>query len=394
MDLLRELTSLPHRGAGTAEELRAAEMLQAHLRAMGAESSLRPFSTPRTYITEVWWLLSALIAGLLLVPVLRYLALLWLVAVVCTALAYFDWRETIVSRLPPRVTAHNVVATAPPGGNPKHRLILMAHYDSAPVSRLYLPSMVKGFHQSLLMSLGLMVATLLVVSSELLGWGLPYVAYLRWGLILYFLAQGFLSTVDYLRHGFTNGAADNASGTAVAVAVAQRLWRHSLPEWTVELVLTSAEEANLKGSLAYFKTSGPFDCENTYVLNFDNVGAGQLKIITRTGSLTDVVYDNSLVNTALNVAETDSRFVDVRPGVWRTGDFDSLWFARAGIPSLTISAQDIDGQIAHLHRPSDTVENVDPAVVRLAVDLGEAIAHRLAQLRAGGADSDPGGRGI
>jgi Iap family predicted aminopeptidase len=108
------------------------------------------------------------------------------------------------------------------------------------------------------------------------------------------------------------------------------------------------------------------------------LGAGQLKIITRTGSLIDVVYDNALVQAALQIAASDPRFADVKPGVWHTGDFDSLWFARAGIPSLTLSAQDEQGLIPNLHRPTDTFENVDPALPGLAVDLAEATARRLA----------------
>jgi Zn-dependent M28 family amino/carboxypeptidase len=209
---------------------------------------------------------------------------------------------------------------------------------------------------------------------ELLHRGLPYVTYLRYGFILYFLAQGVLSSMDYWRYGFTNGAADNASGTAVAISVAHRLWQDTLPGWRVELVLTSAEEVNLKGSLAYFKTNSPWDPARTYVLNFDNVGAGHLKVITATGSLTSTKYDNALVQAALQVAARDSRFAHVTSAEWHTGDFDSLWFARTGIPSLTISAQDEQGQIPHLHRPTDTLGNVDPAVVRLAADFGEAVA--------------------
>ena len=68
------------------------------------------------------------------------------------------------------------------------------------------------------------------------------------------------------------------------VSTAQRLWNNPLRGWQVEVVLTSAEEASLKGSLAYFRSGQPWSAQGTYVLNLDNVGAGQIKVVTRTGS--------------------------------------------------------------------------------------------------------------
>jgi Iap family predicted aminopeptidase len=85
------------------------------------------------------------------------------------------------------------------------------------------------------------------------------------------------------------------------------------------------------------------------------------------------------VDAALQTAASEPRFDGVKPGVWHTGDFDSLWFARAGIPSLTLSAQDSDGCIPNLHRPTDTIDNVDPTLPGLAVDFAAATAKRLAE---------------
>ncbi|MCP5066791.1 MAG: peptidase M28, partial [bacterium] len=72
------------------------------------------------------------------------------------------------------------------------------------------------------------------------------------------------------------------------------------------------------------------------------------------------------------------RFQGVEPGEWHTGDFDSLWFARDSVSSLTPAALDAQGRIPPLHRPSDTLENVDPEVVGQAVDFAEATVRRLA----------------
>jgi len=383
MTIVRDLSALPHRGATTEQERRAADILTKHLQHLGAKVERQTFSTPKTYIWEVWWLIAGLVLGLLLIPIASWLAFILVAISAAIALVHFDWRPSPVSMLPPHGQSQNIIGRPPQSSAPgkaEKKLILMGHYDSAPVSLLYLPSMVKNFRQSLLISLGLMVLAVIVALLEVLGLGRPFVTWIRWLLIIYFLAQALLSSVDYLRYGYTNGASDNATGAAVAIATAARLWREPIPGWDVEVVLTGAEEVGMVGARAYYLAhKQELSPQHTYVLNFDNIGSGRLQVITRTGSITDVVYDNPLVQAALEVAATSAEFRDVKPGVWHTGDFDSIWFARAGIPSLTLSAQDEQGLIANLHRPTDTLDNVDESLPRHAVDFATATIRHLAQ---------------
>jgi len=182
--IVRELSDLPHRGTTTAAERKAADILQGHLERLGATVERQPFRTSKTYISEVWWLLSLLVLGLILIPYIPWIALGLVAIALVTSLLYFDWRTTPVSFLPPRGESANVIGriiqTADPDkilhtGPSKNKLILMAHYDSAPVSLLYLPSMVKTFRRSLLISLGLMVAAFITALIETLGYGKPVV---------------------------------------------------------------------------------------------------------------------------------------------------------------------------------------------------------------------------
>ncbi|MBW1948248.1 MAG: peptidase M28, partial [Deltaproteobacteria bacterium] len=87
---------------------------------------------------------------------------------------------------------------------------------------------------------------------------------------------------------------------------------------------------------------------------------------------------NALVDEALKRASEDPRFAEIKEGRWHTGDFDTIWFERGKIPSLTLSAQDENGLIPHLHRPEDTLRNVDPRLPALAVDFAEATVRSLA----------------
>ncbi len=70
LDIVRELTVLEHRGATTEGERRAADILERLLKQLGASVDRQSFTTPSTYITEVWWLIGGMLAGLLLLPVL------------------------------------------------------------------------------------------------------------------------------------------------------------------------------------------------------------------------------------------------------------------------------------------------------------------------------------
>ncbi|MBI4758891.1 MAG: M28 family peptidase [Chloroflexi bacterium] len=379
MAIIRDLAALPHRGTTTPQETQAAQILSDRLKSLGAEVHLESFATPRVYIWPVLWMLLGLIAGLLLAPLAPWASLALAFASAVLLFLYFDWRASPTTYLAPRGRSVNVIGRrTTPGQKTARTAILMAHYDSAPASLLYLPSLVRGFRQSLLISLALVALAPVLLLLGLLRIGEPVTGVLRIVLALYFLVQGAMTAVDYLRLGYVNGANDNATGVGVALATAARLWADPPPDLDVLVVLTGAEEAGMVGSHAYFRAHRrELDPENTYLFNLDNCGAGNLCFVELTGMVTDVGYRNVLWRQAKALA-SEPLFADVKPGTWRTGDFDSIWFARGGIPSLTIMAQDHRGCAPNLHRPTDTIDRVEPALVAHGVDFAEALVRRLA----------------
>ncbi|MCX7030862.1 MAG: M28 family peptidase [Spirochaetes bacterium] len=380
MDVVRELARLPHRGATTPQAAEAANLLERRLKGMGASVRRHTFLTPRTYIPVLGWFLAGLVVGLLLGPAFRWIGLAITAASAVTGLLFLDWRWTPLMLLPPLGRAENLVARHPSaaGGGAPRTLILMAHYDSAPVSLLYLPSMVKSFRQSLFVSLGVIVLTVIVSALMALQVGPVWVRWLRWPLCAYFAVQGVLASLDFFRFGYTNGAADNATGVGVALATASRLWNDPPPGWQVEVLLTSAEEASLVGSIAYVRAHGKeLDTSRTFVVNFDGLGAGDVRIVHSTGFITASTYDNPLVHAAMETARRDSRFASVTPVDWHVGDFDSVSFLRRGYACLSLSAVTKEGVMPHLHRPDDVLANVDSQVPALAVDFAEAAIRRF-----------------
>jgi hypothetical protein len=163
---------------------------------------------------------------------------------------FFDWRRSPALLLPPQVWAANLLGRLNRQGA-KKRLILMAHLDTAPISAFYRPALIRRFKSSLLATLVLMaLAPLLVVLATFVR--SPAIDALRYLLALYFVGQGIIAWADFLRFGYSNGASDNATGVATAIGVLERLARSPIPDWEIDVLLTSAEEVGMIGARAFW----------------------------------------------------------------------------------------------------------------------------------------------
>lgn len=373
--ILRELTAFPHRGAATLPGNEAATVLRTYLAEMGADVRTEPFQTPKTYATVVYWIIGGLLAGLALVPVTGVaVGLVWYFG--WLAWRYFNWQYSFIVKFPVQHTAHNVIGRWAMGGRGENRrkVILMAHYDTAPVSLLYGPKQQANFRVSLIVSLGLMGLAALAASLEALGVGLPYLTYLRYALMVYFLVQAITSTAGYWLKGYTNGASDNATGVAAALATADRIRQADLPDIDLEVVLTSAEEAGMLGAYYYVQAHRrEWKRSSTMVINFDTLGAGKLTVVEQTGTVETIRYDNEPTRMARQLLETESFRSRAQVGQWHTADFDSVWFVRNRIPVLALCALDELGRMPRIHQPDDTLDQVDPTTTQTAVDLAEAV---------------------
>ena len=373
--LLADLCALPHRGAATPEGAEAARLLQTYLTDLSATVRTEPFQTPKTYATIVYWLIGGLLTGLALVSVTGVaVGLVWYFVVM--AWLYFNWRYAFIIKFPRQHTAHNVIGHWPAQtpGNDVRTVILMAHYDTAPVSLLYGPKQQSGFRLSLIVSLGLMLLAAMVATLEAIGIGLPYLTYLRYGLMVYFVVQALTGTLSFWLKGYTNGASDNATGVAAALATADRLRRANMPDLVIEVVLTSAEEAGMIGAYYYVERhQRTWNRRRTMAINFDTLGAGKLTVIEQTGTLETLRYDNEPTRLARQLLQTDTFRNRARVGRWHTADFDSAWFVRNNIPVLALCALDADGRMPRIHQSNDTPDAVDLTPLLTAIDLAEAV---------------------
>lgn len=384
--LLRDLCALPHRGAATPEGAEAARLLQTYLTDLGATVRMEPFQTPQTYITIVYWLIGGLLTGFWLVLsggfLVGQLGLVISGAALVQAWLYFNWREAWVTKLPSQKKAVNVLAQWPLAKDvpAKLHVILMAHYDTAPVSALYNQKQQKTFRASLILSLIVMTLGFVLAIVYTFGGTSSVIFWSLWAVVTYLIVQAVIGTIGYWTAGYTNGASDNATGVVAAIETADRLVNAArtgaMPGTLVEVVLPSAEEAGMLGALAYLKKNRPnwpANGKKTIIINFDTLGAGTLTVIEQTGTVEVLRYDNDLTKLARAVTTYPNFANRAQVGRWHTADFDSAWFLRAGLPTLALCALDTDGTMPRIHRPADTLDAVDEMPMHTAIDFAERV---------------------
>lgn len=347
--VLAGLTALPHRGSGTTQEREAAAFLRDYLTGRGHPVDAQPFLTARTYSWELLGITTLLaLGGIYAAAWVALLGTYWF-------WAYFSGLNTPWDLWFRRHPSLNLVARAGPG---PRRFVLMAHYDSAKTFFVYHPARVRGFRANFLLNAGLAGALIpaaiwLPLLSRALG--------------LYFLVQAALLVHRERTAPYVNGASDNASGVAVATALFLDLAARDLDGWEIWLLLTGAEEVGAQGARAFLRRHRlPL---STPVLNIDNVGAGTLHFATGEGMLGVIPFRGPLMEAAAGLTGA----VPLR---YTLAYFDTLPFARAGYPCLTLIRLD-GGLPPHWHWPTDTLEQVDERAVMDTLAYARALVQRV-----------------
>jgi hypothetical protein len=183
------------------------------------------------------------------------------------------------------------------------------------------------------------------------------------------LGLGYFGTADLRNAGRIHpGADDNASGTAVLLAVASDLSNSSpKPARTIIFVAFSAEELGLHGSRRYVQGPAAPLSATKAMLNLDMVGRLRENRVTVFGTrsareLSGIVTEEAR-RLGLEITEAD--------GVGRS---DHMSFYNKQIPSLHF----FTGTHSDYHRPSDTWDKLNAAGMARVAELVAATAKRIA----------------
>ena len=163
------------------------------------------------------------------------------------------------------------------------------------------------------------------------------------------------------------GADDNASGIAVLIELAAKLGKNLDPDRNIIFVAFTGEETGKKGSKYYIDNQKRYPANQAMgMLNLDTVGrlGGKKLLVLGTGSAKEWTH---IFRGAGHVAgvgvETVSEELD---------SSDQKGFQEAGVPAVQL----FTGPHPDYHRPSDTIEKIDPeGLIKVASVTKEAIEY-------------------
>ncbi|MGB7930897.1 MAG: M20/M25/M40 family metallo-hydrolase [Gammaproteobacteria bacterium] len=160
------------------------------------------------------------------------------------------------------------------------------------------------------------------------------------------------------------GADDNASGVAVLLELARTLAGRPHPRSIIFVAFTGEETGRL-GSRHYVRHTGAYPVEHTIAMvNLDTVGRLGIRPLTVLATGTAEEWEH-ILRGAGYVTSIPIKTVDDDIG---SGDQTS--FIAAGVPAV----QFFSGANADYHRPSDTLDKLDPAgLVKVAQVLKETV---------------------
>ncbi|MBV8220641.1 MAG: M28 family peptidase, partial [Solirubrobacterales bacterium] len=376
------LTEFENRGPGTDAERRAARWLAGELVANRLRVRIETFwCRPNWALAHSWHAALAVAGGLLAVSHPTIGVILLAIALVST-LADATVGVSPGRRLTPERASQNVTASAAPTDQeePRSRLIITANYDAARTGLIYRDVLRKtasrvraatggiapGWQAWLAIAIAYELAIAIVRMTTHHASGVlgplqlpPTVALV--------LALALLLEAAAANYG--PGADDNATGTAVALALTRALAAEPPRNLTVEVVLQGAGEDEQIGLRKYLRArKEELKQTNAIVLGIAACGTGLASYWLSDGRLIPLRYARSLRNLSGDAGAHPHRGRGATP---------TLPARAAGLPAISIGCLGERGLAPRSHQQTDTPETIREAVLEGALELGLALARAI-----------------
>jgi Peptidase family M28 len=378
-DTVAGLTAFEQRGAGTDAERRAGRWLARQLQAGNRSTQTETFwCRPNWALAHAWHAALGLAGSLVSVGsphVGGALILLALVSAVADSLA----GVSLGRRLTLERASQNVIGTRSDADPNAVRLILTANYDAGRTGLAYrraLRAVPARMHRALgqrapgwLAWLALALVWLLAIAIlRLVGHRGAIIGAAQLpptvGLVL---ALALL--IDLASAGYGPAASDNASGVAVALALAGALDVAPPRRLAVHIVLTGAGDAQGIGLRHYLKANRrTLNTTNTVVLGIAACGAGQPRWWVSDGALVPLRYLGRLGDLCTKLAAGQPQ---LHAAAHRgRGSAPALAARAARRPAISIGCLDERGLAPRSHQASDTPAAVDPSALDATIQFG------------------------
>jgi Zn-dependent M28 family amino/carboxypeptidase len=179
-------------------------------------------------------------------------------------------------------------------------------------------------------------------------------------------------TLQWASSPATPGANDNASAVASMLTCAEALLASKPADVELMLVGTGAEEVGCRGMHSFVDGRLDWSPSETFFVNFECTGGGKLHYIRSEGVLTKFGYPAALLDHARRLT-ADGDYADITPTDLLAAT-DGHVPAHHGFPTLSLISLEANGVPRNYHRPEDTVEALDLAMVVRAADFGAKVA--------------------
>jgi hypothetical protein len=297
-------------------------------------------------------------------------------------------RGVWLSRCVCGTASYNVVGRVPARRGAGRRLVLCAHYDTQPIGLIWAIARRCGriwAHCPLLLKPPMLVLGLLMGAQILLAAGSHVIPDSRgvWWLATLLLGAYLAFAIIFVQWAlsrFNPGAADNASGVAAVLEMAEA-WQSGRPADDVELIvlLTGCEESGLMGAAAFAdRHRDELAGLPTTILNIDGIAFGPPRFLGAEvpaigiplRAPVDLIGACAQTAAELGLSEAGPHALP--------GPTDALAFLARRIPAISIVGFAEGERLPHYHTMADTVQNMNFAAAGAGTAFAKAVARKLA----------------
>lgn len=354
------------RGSTTPQEAEAARYAADVLK----KSALEPVTEPFTSARSAWYPYVLFTGLALLAEVLFWaagrtgavIAAVLTAGALASVLLELAFRPNPIRWVLPKGRSQNVWARRMPTGDVRQNVVLMGHLDTHRTPLVFSTDRwVRLFGR--LVPIGLASAVALLVLF-IIGAVVPGLLWRLLSLPFALVILGvFLITLQADFSPYTAGANDNATGAGIVLSLAERLVREPLAHTAVWLVLSGCEEVGCYGAEDFARRHRK-ELGRAIWITLDSVGGAHSSpaYLTHETFLLTVPSDPELVALTERIAARYPEW-DLHPHRFRGAYTEGSIAAKYGFRVLTFTSHRRDGILPQWHRPTDTVEHLDPQVV-------------------------------
>lgn len=350
------------RPSTSPQERQAAEYVERTLRQLGiADVQEQPFKSQASF---GWIVIPATAAGVLAMPIAwlggqwgKLVGSLLLLGGACIVRSAMLVRTPFFQRLIARGNSQNVIVQIPPTGQALRRVFLVGHLDTQKQRFLMpppRPETSKPINTLALLAAALGGISLLadvLLNRRRIAW---WQGVLGAGLVPSLAALLFDETQPHIE-----GANDNATAVSILLGVVEALKAQPLQHTEVTLLFTGCEEVGCVGMESYLERFAP-PKENTYWIDLEMVGTGNLCYVTRHGTSCWSEYfpDSEMAALAAQVARQRPELGVVGRDMLILEEVANL--RRRGYPAICGAGYDEKGFLPNWHRLSDNLSHIEP----------------------------------